>query len=296
MSLYPSFARPRSLAQAAELIAGLSTGTVLIAGGQEIMPSVNRGILRPDVYVDIGSLQELQGIAIDADTGMLAIGALTVHRELQRDALVQEHAPLLALAAGKAGGGRQVHNRGTIGGNLVAMHPLYDLAPVLLVLGAELEMIRDGALQRAPLAQVIKDTGHGLGSESILVRVLLPTMAPASGYAYEKLKMAGGAYGSANAAAVLKLADGKITDLQLVIGAVAEQLVEASDAAAFLVGQVWCAEAAERLKTAVSELITEPLSDQQGNGEWRRAMAGVMAARACAAAVGAAAGDVQGVN
>ena len=41
MSLYPSFARPRSLAQAAELLGSLSTGKIIIAGGQEIMPSVN---------------------------------------------------------------------------------------------------------------------------------------------------------------------------------------------------------------------------------------------------------------
>jgi CO/xanthine dehydrogenase FAD-binding subunit len=285
MSLYPSFARPRSLAQAAELLGSLSTGKVIIAGGQEIMPSVNIGVLQPDVYVDIGSLAELRGISIDGDSGKLSIGALTVHRELQQNSLVTQHAPLLALSAKKAGGGRQVHNRGTIGGNIVAMHPLYDISPSLLALGAELEILTGEDLIRRPLIDVMRDTGHGLGSDAILVRVLIQPMAAGAGYAYEKLKMSGGAYGSANAAAVLSMEGGRISSLKLSVGAVAEQVIDASAAAAFLLGQSWSDEAEARLKTAVSGQVSQPLSDQQGAGEWRQAMAGVVAARACAAAV-----------
>lgn len=285
MSLYPSFARPKNLQQATELLAGLTSGAILIAGGQEIMPSVNRGVLQPDVYVDIGSIKELRGIAIDADSGMLSIGALSVHRELQTNELVAQHAPLLAFSALKAGGGRQVHNRGTIGGNIVAMHPLYDIAPALLALGAEVEMLRDGELSRCTLASLLTDTRHGLGSESILLRVLITPSAQSAGFAYEKLKMSGGAYGSANAAAVIGMDRDKIASVRLSVGAVSERLIDASEAASVLVGHAWTHAMAEQLKTAVSKLVTEPLSDQQGNGEWRTAMAGVVASRACAAAV-----------
>ena len=73
--------------------------------------------------------------------------------------------------------------------------------------------------------------------------------------------------------------------MRLVVGAVAEQLIDASEASAFLVGQSWSQATSERLKSAVSELVSQPLSDQQGMGEWRTAMAGVIAARACAAAL-----------
>lgn len=285
MSLYPSFARPRNLEQAAELLASLSTGKVVIAGGQELMPSVNTGVLQPDVYVDIGSISELRGIAIDEESGQLSIGALTVHRELQKNELVVAHAPLLALSATKAGGGRQVHNRGTIGGNIVAMHPLYDIAPSLLAMGAEVEMLAGSSLTRAPLATVMADTSHGLGSDAILVRVLLSPMQGDAGFGYEKLKMSGGAYGSANAAAVIKTSGDTIETVNLTVGAVAERLIDASATAAFLVGSSWSEAAAEKLKNEVSALVTQPLSDQQGSGEWRQAMAGVVAARACASAI-----------
>ena len=41
MSLHPMYARPRDLEQASELLASLSSGAVIIAGGQEIMPYIN---------------------------------------------------------------------------------------------------------------------------------------------------------------------------------------------------------------------------------------------------------------
>lgn len=286
MSLYPEFARPTSLAQAAQLLAGLSSGSAVIAGGQELMPSINYGVLMPSVYVDINGLKELKGIR--EDDGWLSIGALTVHRELQSDPLVRTHAPLLAASAARAGGGRQVHNRATLGGNLVAMHPLYDIAPALLALEAEVETIKGETVQRTSLAKLMADTGHGLGSEAILIRVLIRPIVAGTGTAYEKLKLSGGAYGSANAAAIVTLDGGRIARLQLVLGAVSERLIDASHAASFCVGQSWSAELGEQLAARCTELVKTPLSDQQGDGAWRQAMAGVVARRAVSAAIDAA--------
>jgi carbon-monoxide dehydrogenase medium subunit len=283
MSLYPSYARPQSLAQASQLLAGLSSGTVIIAGGQEIMPHINHGALMPDVYVDIGGLKELRGVS--AADGWLTIGALTVHRELQTDALVKAHAPMLAYAATRAGGGRQVHNRATLGGNIVAQHPLYDITPSLLAMGAEVEMMRDGDTKRMALAAMLKDTSHGLGSEAILVRVHLPIMAAGLGWAYEKLKSSGGAYGSANAAALVRMDGGKIAHARLVIGAVAEQPIDADSAVQALIGQAFTPALAAQLEARCVALVRAPLSDAQGRGDWRQAMAGVVARRAIAAAI-----------
>jgi CO/xanthine dehydrogenase FAD-binding subunit len=287
MSLYPSYARPRSLAEAGTILAGLSTGTVLIAGGQELMPAVNAGTLSPETWVDIGGLPELAGISASAD-GIISIGALTVHRTLQTNPVIATGLPLLAYAATRAGGGRQVHNRGTIGGNIVAQHPLYDIVPSLLALRADVEVAGTSGTRRVSLAALLRETAHGLGSEAILVRVLVPAMPAGAGWAYEKLKLSGGAYGSANAAAIVTLDGGSIASLRLVIGAVADRPVDASEAAQILLGRSWGDSAASDLAAAVSALVTEPLSDAQGPADWRRAMAGVVAARAVSTAIGKA--------
>jgi aerobic carbon-monoxide dehydrogenase medium subunit len=283
MSLHPQYARPRNAAQAVELLGGLGAGAVVIAGGQELMPHVNYGKLMPTVYVDIGALPELRGIR-EAD-GVVSIGALTVHRELQKDALVQQALPLLSYAAGLVGGGWQVHNRGTVGGNIVAMHPLYDIIPPLLALGAEVEILAAGGTRRAPLAAVIAETSHGLGSQALIVRVLVRATSPGTGWAYEKLKITEGGYGSANAAAVVALDGGKLTAARLVIGAVAERPIDASAALKGLLGRPFDPRAAQELEAACSTLVTQPMNDQQGDAGWRRAMAGVVARRALTAAV-----------
>jgi CO/xanthine dehydrogenase FAD-binding subunit len=286
MSLHPQYARPRSVPEAVTLLDGLGAGAMVIAGGQELMPHFNHGRLMPSVFVDIGALTELRGVRLDGD--VLSIGALTVHRELQRHPLVQRQAPLLAFAASQVGGGWQVHNRGTIGGNLVSMHPLYDLSSPLLALDTEAETITASGTRRLSLAALMQETKHGLGTSALLTRVLVKAIGPSTGWSYQKIKITEGAYGSANAAAVVAVDGTRVTALRLVIGAVQERPIDASSALRALVGRPWDEKAVEETEKVCCALVAQPLDDQQGNATWRRAMAGVVARRAIAAAVKAA--------
>ena len=288
MSLHPQYARPRSAAQAVELLDGLGAGAMVIAGGQELMPYVNYGKLMPAVYVDIGQLQELRGI-VEVD-GQVAIGALTVHRELQKSELVRAKLPLLAYAAGQVGGGWQVHNRGTIAGNLVAMHPLYDIVPPLLALGAEVEILSTTGTRRVALSNLVAETSHGLGTTTLLTRVLVRPTSAGTGWSYQKLKISEGSYGSANAAAVVALDGSRLTAARVVIGAVAERPIDAGPALKGLLGRPFDARAAAEAETACCALVAQPMDDQQGDATWRRAMAGVVARRALADAVARAGG------
>lgn len=285
MSLRPLYARPRTLTEAGAVLSEIRSGAVIVAGGQEIMPHINYGRLMPAVVVDVGAMSELRSITMDG--GVLTIGALVTHRELRRHEVVARHAPLLAMGAAEVGGGWQVHNRGTIGGNIVAMHALYDIIPTLLALDAEVEMHSDGKIHRQPLARVLSDSAHGLGTRAILTRIRLKPAI--GGAAYRKLKATGGAYGSANAAALVTLTKGAIATLKVVIGAVSALPVDGSAALAPLIGRAWDKRAADDLETMCAALIKEPLSDHQGDGSWRRAMAGVVARRAVVDAVARAA-------
>ncbi|TXS95965.1 hypothetical protein FV139_00175 [Parahaliea maris] len=281
MSLYPMYARPRSVEEAVGLLAGLSSGAVVVAGGQELMPAVNSGTLMPEVFIDVAGIEALRGI--DFNEGVLSIGALTVHRELQGNALVGEHLPLLANSASQVGGGWQVHNRGTIGGNIVAMHPLYDIAPSLLALEVELEIADESGVRTTAFADVLTDTRHGLGSDSLLVRVLARPQPSGSCWGYQKFKSTGGAYGSANAAAIVQLDGQSLSAVRLVVGAAAEKL-EVIDLS-HIVGKPWSEDVGRTIEAACREAISQPLSDQQGDAEWRRAMAGVVARRAVQQAI-----------
>jgi CO/xanthine dehydrogenase FAD-binding subunit len=285
MSRLPQYARPRRLDEALALLEMLGSGTQVIAGGLELMPVMNHGRLLPTALVDINGLAELRGIRLDGDR--LAIGALTVHRDLQQDPLVREHAPLLAEAASQIGGGWQVHNRGTIGGNLVSVHPLYDLLTPLLALEARIGIATRQGPVELTVPELLAGTSHGLGTESLVVRVLVPVAGTTRGRAYAKLKQVAGAYGSANAAAVVELgAERRLARVRLAIGAAQAKPVDVSAAL-----ESWGGRAADGafladVERAASASIRDALSDQQGDAAWRRAMAGVIARRAVATAIG----------
>ncbi len=293
MSLHPQYARPRNLREALELLGSLGAGATVIAGGQELMPVMNYGKFMPTVLVDVNGLAELTGIRLEE--GVLSIGALTVHRELQTNALVATHAPLLAESSRQAGGGWQVHNRGTIGGNIVSVHPLYDILPALLALGASVEIARPEAPSRQlTVAALLRETSHGLGTTTLLTRVLIPAGADARAGAgadrrashYRKLKWVTGSYGSANAAALVTLKpDGRLGELRLALGAAMAKPADVSGEFAAMAGRMPNEALLLEVERISAASIREPLSDQQGDAAYRRAMAGVMARHAVAAAV-----------
>lgn len=286
MSAHSMYARPRKLADATALLGQLEAGAMVFAGGQELMPHLNYGRIEPAVIVDIGQLKELTGVRL-GDDGRLAIGALTVHRDIQRNSLIAEHVPLLANAAAQIGGGWQVHNRGTIGGNIVSMHPLYDIVPSLRVLGAAVELTTTDGVQEMPLAELMSRTDHGLGVSSLLTRVLVPRLAPDVGWAYYKLKIVEGSYGSANAAVTVTLDDSRrITSLQLAIGAVSEQLLVPEEVCRRFTGRRLDDDLLDAFADACAASVHEPVTDQRGDAEYRRAMAGVAARRALVEAAG----------
>ena len=84
----PSFAyaKPRTLAEALELLARHGEGARILAGGQSLIPSLNMRLASPELLVDITGLRELA--TITRTTGGLRIGALVTHAMLERSSEV----------------------------------------------------------------------------------------------------------------------------------------------------------------------------------------------------------------
>jgi len=281
MNLRMQYARPRNLEQATALMDALGTGTMVIAGGQELMPHLNYGRISPSVFLDVSGLSELRGVEETAEG--VSIGALTVHRQIQTDPIISKSLPLLAYAAKQIGGGRQVHNQGTIGGNIVAMHPLYDIIPSLVALGARVEIAGCEAIEIIPLAKLLTEASYQLGAKELLTRIIVPPMDSAHSWAYKKLKITTGSYSSANAVAIVDSAED--LNVRLVVGAVTELPIDLTESLAAEMKNSPNSELGVQIETACNAAVTDPISDQRGHGEYRKAMAGVVAKRAVNAAI-----------
>lgn len=126
--------------------------------------------------LDLLRIDELRGISSENE-GM-RIGATTSFSQLRRSTELCERYPILAEAAAQIGG-RQIQNRGTLGGNIVNASPAGDSLPVLLALDAQLELASSQGSRRLPYCEF--HTGYretALKSGELLVAIHLPAPPP----------------------------------------------------------------------------------------------------------------------
>jgi 4-hydroxybenzoyl-CoA reductase subunit beta len=110
-----NYVKPKSLQEAARLLADLGPDAMAVAGGTDLYPKMKRGQFTPRHLVSLRSLPEMKSIRVDAD-GMW-IGAGETLTRVWRDPAVNEFFPALAKAAGCVSS-PQLRNVGTIGGNV----------------------------------------------------------------------------------------------------------------------------------------------------------------------------------
>jgi len=109
-----NYERPATLQQALKQLTG--NGTLLHAGGTDLLGCLRDGVITADKIVSISALGELRGISRTSDGG-LRIGALTTLSETARHPIVANQYPALAQGTSSAAS-PQLRNQGTLGGNL----------------------------------------------------------------------------------------------------------------------------------------------------------------------------------
>lgn len=280
----PAYHRPRSLEEALSLLASAGPDARPLAGGQDLTPLVTMGRVRPAAIIDLTRLPGLSGI--DRRHGRLALGALVIHRDVARASAGGAACRLLAAAAERIGGGLQVRNRGTVGGALCAAHPAYDYAAPLVAADAEVVLASAGGRRRVRAEEFFIAAGTtAIAPGELLVEVVLDELPATAGVAYEKLTFTEGCYAIASAACVVTLTrDGGWETVHLALGAVSGTPVRLRALEARLLGRGPSDVLPAEVAAAAEAAVRDPLDDALADGEYRRAMAGVVAARALARA------------
>jgi CO/xanthine dehydrogenase FAD-binding subunit len=260
-----------------------------LAGGQSLVPAMNFRLARPSMLIDVNPLRELDYVRVGGDGG-LRIGALTRHRTLERDALVAQHAPLVAEAVRHVAH-PQIRNRGTLGGNLAHADPASELPAVMLALGARFRArsargerwIDAHAFFRGPLTTA-------LGPEEMLVEIALPALSARSGTCFVEVARRRGDYALVGVAAVVTLGeDGTCTAAGLALCGAGATPVRATRAVAALAGRRADEHAFRDAAAAVDGEI-DPPANVHATAAFRRHLAGVLTRRAFATAAGRAGG------
>lgn len=91
-------------------------GSLIIAGGSDVMPQLKTAVIEPKALVDLAGIPELRKVEEKEDG--IHISAMAVLAKLAKDPLVLEKVPAVSQAARNVAS-PQIRSRGTIGGNVL---------------------------------------------------------------------------------------------------------------------------------------------------------------------------------
>lgn len=169
-------------------IEALARGASVMGGGTWMMRAERRGEPLPASVVLLDRIPALTEV-------MVTDRAVTLGAGLTHAAVASALKGLSGLegvvAAASGSANPAIRHAATLGGNLAtADFPAADLAPALLVQGAEVELATGGGSRRLPLEAFLADRPTHL-AHAILTRIHVPREAAASAHARLPLRKAG---------------------------------------------------------------------------------------------------------
>jgi CO/xanthine dehydrogenase FAD-binding subunit len=227
-----------------------------LAGCTDIYVNLHFGTAQERRFIDLWPIPELRGIV--AANGMLRLGALTTYADVIASPLVRRRLPMLVAAAREIGG-RQIQNRGTIGGNIANASPAGDSLPVLAAVEATVVLQSAAAERRVAFADFY--TGYRASvrrEDELIVAVEIPNVV---GKQYWRK------VGTRRAQAISKVMCAAVRgpQVRIALGSVAETVVRLPRTEGVLSrgGTV------EEARLTVREEIT-PIDDIRSTADYRR--------------------------
>jgi carbon-monoxide dehydrogenase medium subunit len=267
---------PESVDEALRAL-GAVDGAAVLAGGQSLLNVLKNRVASVDVLVDISRLAELRTIERGAD-GSLALGACVTYDELDRSSDVREGHTVLADVASHIED-QQIRNRGTIGGNCCLGDPTNNLPPLLIALGATMNIqSASGIRQVAAEEFFFAFFSTAVEQGEILRSITIPAVAPGAGVGYQSLAVAADSKAIVRASAYVR-ANGTIEDARVVLSVVGPRPIRHTGMEERLRGADPTSSAVAAASDAIGDDIA-PVSDSHGSADYRRRMARVVARRA----------------
>jgi CO/xanthine dehydrogenase FAD-binding subunit len=280
------YAAPTSIAEALTL---LDDDSIVIAGGQTLVPMLAMRMARPERVVDINNIAELSGIADNGDE--IVIGAGTRQADVLASSLVAEKLPLLKQAISFVGHS-QTRNRGTVGGSLAHADPAAEIPLAALAMDAEVSLQSTGGSRRVSVDDfLIGPMMTAREPEELLTHVHFPIFADGTrvSTSFHEMSERHGDFAMVAAAARLHIDSGGICQkAALALGGVDARALRVPALETTLIGQQITDDV---LQAALAEIPSaiDPGSDQHASADYRRRVAMTLAERAIKDANGGAA-------
>ena len=275
---------PATIEEALTTLAAAPDETSLLAGGQSLVPLLNMRLARPAVIVDLNPVAGLD--RVEAANGSVRVGAMVRQRRLEIDPVVRTRLPLLSQAAGHVAH-LPIRMRGTVGGSLAHADPAAELPAAMTALGARM-VVRDasgGTEVLSPEAFFKGPLTTAIGPGRMLVAIEAEAPPAGTGSAFLEVARVHGAFALVGAAAIVHTdADQRIDLCRLALCGVGGTPFAPPWLDSMLIGE----QPSARLLAQVGERVQQSVDssgDADVDREYRRTVAGMLAAKTLAAAV-----------
>lgn len=274
--------RAQSIDDAIAALAKFGDDARILAGGQSLIPAMRYRLARPAVLVDINAIGDLNYLREQG--GYLAIGATARDYALEIAPLVRERYPLLADTSAVVAD-PVVRQMGTVVGSLCHNDPAGDWPVTALASRAELAVRGSKGVRTVAIDDFLVDSfTTAVGNGEMAVEVRFPTPGARTSGSFHKIERKVGDFATASAAVRLTLAeDGTIAKSGVAIGAVGPTALRVTEAEKLLTG---AKPSNDLIRNAAreAEKVADPTPDNRGSVQYKKAMAGVLVARALASA------------
>lgn len=274
---------PSTVDEAVALLEDLDDPTIL-AGGQSLVPLMRFRLSEPEDVIDINGIDDLDYLT-ETD-GVLRIGALARHADLEDSPLIDETTYGAFADTAPEVADPLVRNRGTVAGSVAHADPAGDWGAVLIAHEGEVIATGPGGERSIPADEFFDlPFSTALAAEELVTELRIPAADPREGSAYHKLKRKVGDFAAVGVAARVVLADdGTLEDAGIGLAAVDVANVPAPNAAATLIGERPSPDRFAAAGAAASEECN-PSTDQHGSEAYKRSMVDRLTQRALADAV-----------
>jgi carbon-monoxide dehydrogenase medium subunit len=262
---------PSSLDEAVALRAERGEESTVLAGGSFLGILMNQGFVQPASLLSLRDVGELRGIEVD--DGGLRMGAMTTHRQVERDETVRRGWPVLARAFGLVASPR-VRNQATVGGVLADADYASDPPAMLSALDARAVLRSPRGEREVRIEELIVGFYETcIADDELLVEVRVPA-APGRAV-YRKFRSRSTEDRPCVAVAATRGDDA----VRVVVGAVADVPQHFPDVCALAGGRPLDAALCAEIGRRYAERI-EPMSDARGSAAYRRRVTAVEVRRA----------------
>jgi len=308
-------ARPTTCDEAVSLLAAQPEAR-LVAGGTDLVPNLRRGLATPALLIDLRAVKGLD--TIESGPQGLVLGAGVTLAQLACDErFAGRYAALGEAARAAAGPGHR--SVATLGGNLcqdtrcvfynqsewwrrsngwclkrggdtchvapqgARCHAAFsgDIAPALIALDAEVELVSRQGVRRVPLAECYRDDGAAhlaIGRDDIVTRIVVPAPAPGWASAYRKARVrAAMDFPLAGVACALGMRHGLVEGLRIAVTGTNSHPLKLEGTDAFA-GQPLDETALAAIGKLVQKQVS-PMRTTVTTANYRRQVAAVMAHR-----------------